>query len=320
MFFNRKPETENVTMEGSEKIPAISSQAMNPPQWLAAYLRRRADLASYKSDFRCDPACTRPGCKNQDLQIPVSIIDLLGAALHRDQPVSAVFPGTYTLGLLSNERQDWIRTVTLRLKKPCPFLENDRCSIYPVRPLPCILFPEYLVNEGRFETDARQDHFKDYLCFQRPIPLSPERAQVMTQLKALWRRESLISSFFLFNHGCCHLDFSNLIQELSHAAGGQRETDPAGEGEPRRIIPHRVIERFFLRHIAECQPFAGVSEKLHHLDTREGQAEFQHLWENDRLMKKLRQCGDDRAWVFRFVQGKLQAQRRSLSPPEYKYY
>src|SRR3989339_67715 len=106
MFFNRKPETENVTMEGSEKIPAISSQAMNPPQWLAAYLRRRADLASYKSDFRCDPACTRPGCKNQDLQIPVSIIDLLGAALHRDQSVSATFPGAYTLGLLSDERED----------------------------------------------------------------------------------------------------------------------------------------------------------------------------------------------------------------------
>ena len=100
------------------------------------------------------------------------------------------------MGLLSNEREDWIRTVTLRLKKPCPFLENDRCSIYPVRPLPCILFPEYLVNEGTFEANARQDHFKDYLCFQRPIPLSPERATVMTQLKAMWRRESLISSFF----------------------------------------------------------------------------------------------------------------------------
>jgi Fe-S-cluster containining protein len=302
-------------MKGSEKIPA-----MNPLQWLAAYLRHRADLASFKSDFHCDPACTRPGCKNQDLQIPVSIIDLLGAALHRDQRVSATFPGNYTLGLLSNEREDWIRTVTLRLKKPCPWLENDRCSIYPVRPLPCILFPEYLVNEGRFEANARQDHFKDYLCFKRPIPLSPERARVMTQLKAMWRRESLISSFFLFNHGSCHLDFSNLIQELSHEARSQRETDPAGGGEPLRIIPHRVIERFFLQHITGCQPFAGVSEKLHHLDTREGQGEFRHLWHDDRLMKKLMEYGDDRAWVFRFAQGKVQAQRRSLSPPEYKYY
>jgi Fe-S-cluster containining protein len=302
------------------KNQAIASQADNPRQWLAEYLRRRADLASYQSDFHCDPACTRPGCKNQDLQIPVSIIDLLGAAMYRDKPVSATYPGNYSLGLLSNGREDWIRTVTLRLQKPCSFLENDRCSIYPVRPLPCILFPEYLVNEGRFEANAGQDHFKDYLCFQRPIPLSPERARVMTQLKRMWTRESLVSSFYLFNHGLCHIDFSNLIQELSHAARSHREADPAGEPEPLRIIPNRVMEDFFLKHMAECPPFAGLREKIDHLDTREGQVEFLQLWQDDRLMKKLKHCGDDRAPVFRFVKGKLQTKRRSLRPPEYKFY
>ena len=250
----------------------------------------------------------------------MSIIDLLGAALYRDQPVAATYPGNYSLGLLSNGREDWIRTVSLRLKKPCPWLENDRCSIYPVRPLPCILFPEYLVNEGSFEANARQDHFKDYLCFQRSVSLSPERAGVMTQLKQMWQREGLISSFYLFNHGRCHIDFSNLLQELSQAAGSRGEAEAAGEPEPRRIIPHRVIERFFLKHIAGCQPFAGVSERLDHLDSREGQTGFRQLWQDERLMKKLKQCGDDRALVFRFAQGKLQAKRRSLSPPEYKFY
>jgi Fe-S-cluster containining protein len=307
-------------VKDSEKTQAISSQAENPRQWLAEYLRYRAELATYKSDFQCDPICTRPGCKNQDLQIPVSIIDLLGAALYRDQPVAATYSGNYSLGLLSNEREDWIRTVSLRLKKPCPWLENERCSIYPVRPLPCILFPEYLVNEGSFEANARQAHFKDYLCFRRPIPLSPERAGVMTRLKQMWQRESLLSSFYLFNHGRCHLDFSNLLQELSQAAGSRGEAESAGEPEPRRIIPHRVIERFFLKHIAGCPPFAGVREKIDHLDSREGQAEFRQLWQDERLTRKLKQCGDDRALVFRFAQGKLKAKRRSLSPPEYKYY
>ena len=248
-------------MEDSIKIQAISSQAKNPRQWLAEYLRNRADMASYKSDFHCDPACTRPGCKNQDLQIPVTIIDILGAALHRDKSVSATYPDNYSLGLLSNEREDWIRTVTLRLNKPCPFLENDQCSIYPVRPLPCILFPEYLVNEGRFEDNAGQVYFKDYLCFQQRIPLSPDRAYVMTQLKKMWKWESLISSFYLFNHGRCHIDFSNLIQELSLAAVSRRGAEAAGGLQPLRIIPHRVIERFFLEHIAECQPFAGVRRR-----------------------------------------------------------
>jgi Fe-S-cluster containining protein len=307
-------------MGDSKKIQAISSQAKNPRQWLAAYLHHRADLASYKSDFHCDPTCTRPGCKNQDLQIPVSIVDLLGAAMYRDKSVSATYPGNYSLGLLSNEREDWIRAVSLRLKKPCPFLENDRCSIYPVRPLPCILFPEYLANEGTFEANSRKDHFKDYLCFRRPIPLSPDRAQVMTQLKKMWRRESLVSSFYLLNHGCCHIDFSNLIQELSHEARSQREAESAGEPEPLRIIPNQVIEHFFLKHIAGCQPFARVSEKIYQLDNPEGQADFLQLLQDDRLMKKLRQYEDDRPLVFRFLRGKLQAKRRSLSPPEYKFY
>jgi Fe-S-cluster containining protein len=307
-------------MEDSKKKPAIFSQAANPGQWLAEYLRHRADLASYKSDFHCNPACKRPGCKNQDLQIPVSIVDLMGAALYRERSVSATYSDNYSLGLLSNEREDWIRTVTLRLKKPCPFLENDRCSIYPVRPLPCILFPEYLVNEGTFEANAREDHFKDYLCFQRPIPLSPDRAQVMTQLKKMWRRESLISSFYLFNPSRGHIDFSNLIQELSHEARSREEAESAGEPEPLRIIPHEVIEHFFIRHIAGRQPFAGVSEKIQPLDSRAGQGEFQQFFEDGRLMKKLKQCGDDRVLVFRFVKGKLQVKRRSLTHPDYKFY
>jgi Fe-S-cluster containining protein len=307
-------------MEDESKIQANSSQVENPGQWLAEYLRHRADLATSKSDFGCDPACTRPGCKNPDLQIPVSIIDLLGAARYRDQSVVEIYSGNYSLGLLSNEREDWVRTVTLRLQKPCPFLENDRCSIYPVRPLPCMLFPEYLANEGKFEAHARQDHFKDYHCFQRPVVLSPERAQVMTRLKKLWKRESLVSSFYLFNHGGCHLDFSNLVQELTQAAGTTREAESGREPEPVRLIPNQVMEHFFLGHIAGCQPFNGVSTKIDHLETPEGLEDFLHLWQDERLIKKLKQGEGDRPLVFRFVKGRLQSRRRSLSPPEYKFY
>jgi Fe-S-cluster containining protein len=307
-------------MADSKTIQANFSPADNPRQWLTEYLRHRAELATSKSDFDCDPACTRPGCKNQDLQIPVSLIDLLGAAGYRETSVGEIYSGNYSLGLLSNERQDWIRTVAPRLLKPCPFLEHDRCSIYPVRPLPCMLFPEYLANEGRFEAHAREDHFKDYLCFRRPLPLSPERAQVMTHLKKLWKRESLVSSFYLFGHGGCHLDFSNLVPELTQTAGSPRGAESGREPEPPRLIPNQVMEHFFLEYIAGCQPFAGVSARLDRLDTREGQAEFLHLLQDERLIKKLKQAEGDRPLVFRFVQGRLQARRRSLSPPEYKFY
>ena len=288
--------------------------------WLTAYLRDRAHLASLGSDFQCDPACTRPGCKNPDLQVQVSIVDLLGLALHRQEPVSALYQRHYSLGLFSEERDDWIRLVGLKLRKPCPFLANDLCGIYPVRPLPCILFPEYLVGEGKFEAYAGQKHFRDYLCFQRPLLLSPERARVMAQLKQMWVRETLITSFYLVGHGPCYLDFGNLTTELLQAA--TRLGDGAAEerSEPGRVIPHRTLERFFVEHMARLQPFAGVEEKIEHLHTLEGQAQFLRLIQDDRLLRKLKQGGGDRALVFRFEKMKLRAKRRSLLPAEYKFY
>lgn len=189
-----------------------------------------------------------------------------------------------------------------------------------MRPLPCILFPEYLANEGTFEANARKEHFQDYLCFQHPIHLSPDRAKVISKLKRMWEWEGLISSLFLFEPGRCHLDFSNLIQELSHEAGSRRKPEPAGGLEPLRIIPNPLMEHFLLEHIAKCQPFAGVAEKIHHLHNREEQVKLLQWLHDDLLMKKLQTERDDRALVFRFKKGKLRAKRRSLSPPEYKFY
>jgi Fe-S-cluster containining protein len=302
------------------KSQEIASQAGNPRQWLAAYLGTRAHLASSESDFHCDSACTRPGCKHQDLQVPVSLIDLVGAAMHREESVSASYHRHYSLGLFANERDDWIRMVFPRLKKPCPFLENDSCSIYPVRPLPCVLFPEYLVQAGTFAMTAGKDHFRDYLCLRRPILLSPDRARVIGKLRIMWEREKLISSFYLFNHGFCHVDFSKVIKELLSEAGDPAGTDLEERPAPRRIIPNRVLERFFLERLANCQPFSLVSEKISHLNNLEGLAQFLQLWQDDRLIKKLKQGRNDRALVFHVVKGRLQARRRSLTPTEYQFY
>jgi Fe-S-cluster containining protein len=307
-------------MKDSREIQTIPSQAESPGQWLTEYLRTRAHLASYQSDFYCDPACSRPGCKNQDLQVPVSLVDLVGAAMHRGVSVSANYHGRYSLGLLSDERDDWIRMVSLRLQKPCPFLADDRCSIYPVRPLPCVIFPEYLVQAGTLAENAGKDHFRDYLCFQRPILLSPERAKVIAKLRRMWERERLISSFYLFQHAPCYLDFSNLKAELFQAARSLEEAGAAERPEPRELIPNQVLEHFFLEQIAGCHPFTGVSEKIYHLNNPEGQAQFLQLLQDDRLLQKLKQAGDGRALVFRFAKGTLQAKRRSLLPAEYHFY
>jgi hypothetical protein len=72
--------------------------------------------------------------------------------------------------------------------------------------------------------------------------------------------------------------------------------------------------------MANCQPFAGASEKISHLDNPTGQVKFLQFMQDELLMKKLRQSGDDRALVFRFIKGKLKAKRRSIIPTEYKFY
>lgn len=292
------------------KSREISSRAGTLSQWLTEYFQTRAHLASSESDFHCDPACARPGCKHPDLQVPVNLIDLAGAALYRGESVSTLFRRHYAFALLANERDDWIRMVSLKVRKPCPFLENDRCSIYPVRPLPCALFPENLVYEGTFEAKAGENHFKDYLCLQGHLPLSPARARVIAKLKKMWERENLLTSFYLYGHGSCHLDFGNLIEELLAAAGP----------EPRRIIPHQTLERFFLERMANHPPFSAVQEKIAQLDSPEELAGFLQLFENDRLSKRLRQDRDARAPVFRLAKGRLQARRRSLLPRAYHFY
>jgi Fe-S-cluster containining protein len=298
-------------MADSTKVPITPPQSENPQHWLTEYLHTRARLASQDSDFQCDPACARPGCKNQDMQIPVSLVDLIGAALHRGEPVSALYGRHYVLGLFSNDRTDWLRLASLKLKKPCPFLDQDLCGIYPVRPLPCILFPEYLVSRGTFAAHAAKAQFRDYHCFHRTLPLSPARTRVVAKLRDMWEHELLISSFYLFNHGSCHIDCSHLARELDAA--------PEAEGE-QQYLANQLIDAFFQEHLAGSPPFNGVTEKIRQLDTQEGQAYFLQLLQDDRLAKKLRQAGDDRALVFQFKKGKLKAKRRGIVPTEYKFY
>ena len=242
----------------------------------------------------------------------MNLIDLVGAAVYREEMVSAIYQRNYALGLLANGRDDWIRLASVRLKKPCPYLEDDRCSIYPVRPLPCVLFPEHLVCEGTFAAQAGEDHFKDYHCLRRPIRLSPERAKVMAKLRSMWERENLISSFYLFNHGSCHVDFSNLVKELLAEA-------PELEESAARIIPNQVLERFFGDHLAGLQPFSEIRGKIKRLDDLEGQGQLLRLFQDDRLVQKLMRARDDRALVFRLVRGRLKARRRSLTTPGFKF-
>lgn len=240
------------------------------------------------------------------MQIPVSLVDVMGSALHRNRPVSESYWQHYSLGLFSNDREEGIKVVGLKLKKPCPFLEENLCSIYPVRPLPCILFPEDLVFEGTLEARAREERFREYLCLHRPMVLSRERAEMVAKLRQMWEREDLISSHYLFGYSPCHLDCRSLRKEVLPPLEEQKTPE--------------ILEHLFLERIAGCQPFAGVPETISRLDEVEGREAFMELLQDELLLTKLKRGEDGRAFVFRYARGKLKVGRRSLFAAEYKYY
>jgi Fe-S-cluster containining protein len=306
-------------MAESQKSQIIPSEPEEHSRWLTEYLSRRARLGALGSTFQCDPACTRPGCRERDLQIPVSLLDLLGAAGLRRELVSEVYRGHYFLGLFIDDRTDWLRRVTLRLKKPCPFLEGDLCGIYPVRPLACMLFPEYLVSRGTFEAQAGKELFKDYLCLRRPLQLSPERLHTVAKLRRMYERELLLSDFYLFKRGACYLDLNTIVKEGLQGGGGRGGAAQKERIEPTPSPSNRDLDYFFQERVATQPPFARAGEKISQLDTQESRAQLVRLFQDERLFRRLRQDGDNRVLVFRFKKGKLQARRRDILPAEYKF-
>jgi Fe-S-cluster containining protein len=300
-------------MAATGQFEEIFGVGPSPDPDLTAYFHTRWELAATASEFHCDPDCTRPGCKREDLQIPVSLMDLLGAARYRRESVAALFQRHYTLGLLAEGRHPWIKRLSLKLNKPCPFLREERCSIYPVRPLACILFPEYLAAEHRLAAEAAQTAFRDFLCLRRELRLSPQRTAIMARLKQMWERERLLAGFHLFGAGHCSVDFSNLTAELGERAKAREADSPV-------TIPHRGLEDFFQERLAALPPFDRVAAALSHLDDPQGQRQWREIWQDDRLARRLFQQGDRRSLVFRLIRGRLKGRRRSLTSGECHFY
>lgn len=291
----------------------------SPEHWLTDYLDRRARLGAAESEFHCDPACTRPGCKISTLPVPVSLIDLLGVARHLKAPLAAVYQNYYTLGLLANERQDWLRRLSLRLNKPCPFLRHDLCGIYPVRPLACMLFPEYLAFDNPFGINAGQAQFGDFLCLRQTLRLSRPRAEIIRQLQKMWDREELVSNYFLFKARRCSVDFGKMTRELQDAAQIDPESSDSDTDLPGAIA-NRVMEEFLARHLADSTILGQVPEKIARLAHKDEQLQLLRLFQDEEAIRDIRRKTADVELSFRFKKGRLIRTRQPPLPREYTFF
>jgi Fe-S-cluster containining protein len=99
------------------------------------YLGNRSMLFNAWSTFSCPDSCERNGCKEPNLHISISLIDLVAISLVSGRKATDLFKRDIKIGFDPlQESEAWIGRVTLELKKPCHFLGGKECSIYPGRP------------------------------------------------------------------------------------------------------------------------------------------------------------------------------------------
>jgi Fe-S-cluster containining protein len=283
------------------------------------YFAQRTYLGSKQSEFQCSPDCSRPGCSHPDMQVPATIFDILGAAIFRDEPILAVYHKYYSLGVMPREGLEWIKSVSLKLKKPCPFLDNNRCGIYTVRPLSCILFPENYEIDGTLKTLAAQSAYKDYLCLQTPFGVSRERARTIRVLQGMLQQELLISDSYLFDISPFWIDFENLLQELVHHSHESPRASGADGTDESDLVQFASFESVFNKTFAQCRPLTQLDSRLLKLDGFDQRKKIFSGLNERKLLKSLARRNEDRPLVHKFVDGRLEARRQSLIPREHMF-
>jgi Fe-S-cluster containining protein len=283
------------------------------------YFAQRSFLGGKQSELHCNPDCSRPGCTRPEMQVPATIYDILGAAMLLDEPILNVYHKYYSLGVMPREGLDWIKSVSMKLKKPCPFLDNNRCSIYTVRPLACILFPENYRVDGTMKTLAAQSAYKDYLCLHTPFVVSRERARTIRTLAGMLQRELLISDSHLFDISPFWIDFGNLLEELVHHSSETSRSSGAEGTDTYDLIPFASFEAVFNETFVKCHPLTELDTRIGQLDDFDQRKKIFSGLNQRKLLKSLARRNEDLPLVHKFAGGRLEARRQSLIPMEHMF-
>ena len=278
-----------------------------PPE-ISNYFNKRAHLSDLHCDFECHPSCQRPGCRSLAMQIPATVFDLLGAAAYRREPITDTFLQFYRLGLLPVEGQQWIVRAALKISKPCRYLQVDKCSVYPVRPLACVLFPEYLAATGALPEASGRPHFRDYLCLQRGFQVSPQRRQVARRLNGKLQRELLVSDWYFFGCSPFFVDLRGFQAKCTELPlRGNNDDGLRANGEESSSICW--LDGLFRKTACRLSPFKQMDGKLAGLEDREVQEQMFAGLEDDRRLKRLARKCHDTERVFRIKDGRFKAKR-----------
>jgi hypothetical protein len=232
------------------------------------YLKERSLLFNEASEFSCPDVCDRHGCREPDLHITISLVDLVGVSMVSGRKPSDLFMHVCKIGFDPLDESDpWVGRIAIELRKPCPFLEGKKCGVYPGRPVACALFPEafFILTDG--PAALEREIFRKFPCVKSPVSISPRRKEILLNLLRMSAEESFLSDFYLFG-------VSPFLLDLKNIAGEGLEGVEVSRGE-RVKLPYPEIEGLITGRLHENNLWSAWEEKVGHLDQNES---VHRLW------------------------------------------
>lgn len=268
------------------------------------YFQYQHRLAETASDFRCPSECDAPGCWRDDVNVEVTLFDLIRLSLDLDVPVSKLFFQRCHIGLENMEINPRYKRLLLKLKKPCPFLKETRCEVHGAKPLNCILFPEYHYIKGLFSELASRPIFDRFPCLKREIIVSERRANALRKLKKMGIKEEALANYFLFGVPSFIIDSKPMTHLLKREKTSKK---PFTMRDYNRLVHERLKPTGF---------FDNIEKKVFILDEMSGAMRLFDQLKDDTLMDPLVAEMMEPETVFKIQRNRVKRLKRYLRSPE----
>ena len=264
------------------------------------YFQYQADFAAAERNMLCPEDCDAPGCWMNEVVVGVSLFDLIKLSLALNTSVSSLFLNHCRFGFQCNELNPRYLNLSIKLEKPCPFLQKARCRVHSFKPLDCVLFPEYHQIAGLLPELYKRPVFKKFPCLKSEITVSDQRSEALKELKKMSSREEALSCYFLLEIPSFIIDAKPLAKQLKRS-GLKSKSFSAGN-----------YHRQLYEKLNSIGLFDGIMDKVRLLDTRQEMESLFSQLENQTLIKELLEKIASPEIVFRVDENRLKPMKRYL--------